>query len=126
MKWLILIFVIVASGCATAHQPALILPTPIAPLSLTPLPPDPPQSSAFPPPTISVAQQYQRTAQKETRAVTAANVTPAYIRAVHAADQIARRALGVLEARGPRATAEEVGVARVAVRTLGEVLDDTP
>lgn len=127
MKRLILLLVVTTYGCAEAASRQIVPPHAstaiVAPSKASPEP----EHAPPPPPLMSVvAQQYQQTAQKEARAVTAANVTPDYIRAVHAADLSARAALGALEAQGQQATQADFIRARIAVRKLGEVLDDAP
>lgn len=128
MKRLILLLVVTTYGCAEAAS-RQIVPPPASTAMVAPskASPEPEHAPPPPPPLMSVvAQQYQQTAQKEARAVTAPNVTPDYIRAVHAADLSARAALGALEAQGQQATQADFIRARIAVRKLGEVLDDAP
>lgn len=121
MKRLVLIFLIAGNGCAAASPRPPPLPSLQAVEVLPPV--QAPEPAALAGPIASVAQQYQQTARKEVKAVTAPDVTVEYIRAVHTADLHARRALGILEEQGRHATPEALGRARAAVRRLADILD---
>lgn len=125
MKRFVLLLVVAASGCDAARLPPPAPPPPLTVEIIPVWPPPPPASPPIPAPVATVAAQYQMAATKEVPAVTAPNVTPDYVRAVHQADRIARRALGVLEAQGSRPTLEALTRAREAVRKLSDVLNAT-
>lgn len=108
--------IMVASSCTAAPRP---LPVTLPP----PDPPAMPQASeppSLPSPVANVAEQYSRQAQKEISAVTAPDVTPAYIHTVRQADLTARQAVNALMRRP---TQEALTRAREAVRALEQVLD---
>lgn len=119
-----IVWMLIVTGC-TAPQPVvlpLLVPEAVAP----PAEAAPTQAlPSLPPPVKTVAQEYQQQAQKEVQAVTAPDVTPEYIRAVHTADLVARRALSALETRH-NPTVEALSRAREAVRKLAEILNATP
>lgn len=114
MKPLVLTCILAVFACSASEPEPLPVP-PLVPVAQAPEP--------QPDPVATVAKRYQEAAQKEVEAVTAPNVTPGYVRAVHQADLTARRALDVLERRPSQKTLIE---ARTAVGNLAEVLDRSP